>query len=126
MKDATINPIAILKKDATINTIAIMKLFNGTFERGGVVLTREECQTLWQILIGQRKVLPRGRRPDPKIEDRDKAIARLVTLHVAGGRQSKAAVAEVAKYYGVSRTQVYVAMKEHSCDAADIDPAITE
>ena len=58
-------------------------------------------------------LLPRGRRHNPKLDDRDKAISQHVTLLVANGEPSKNAVGEVAGIYGVGRSTVYAARKKY-------------
>lgn len=112
----SVDVVALLEKDSTTNTVAILKLFNGTFDKAGTTLARKECQALWEILIGQRKVLPRGRKPNPDIDVRDKAIAGFVASHMAHGRPTKVAIANAVDFYGVSRTCVYEALKKHPLD----------
>ncbi|MGA8696440.1 MAG: hypothetical protein WB689_21870, partial [Xanthobacteraceae bacterium] len=44
---------------------------------GGTTLTREECRTLWRILTGRLKFLPRGRKP---ADEQDRSIAWLAAV----------------------------------------------
>jgi hypothetical protein len=92
----------------------VQKLSRGRYRKGGQTLTREECFSLWEILIGQRR-LPRRRGPkvDPELVLRPEAIATLVALYETTGMKTEAAVARVCECYGVSRSQVFDAMRRH-------------
>jgi hypothetical protein len=99
------------------------KLSRGRYCSDGLKLTREECFFLWEILTGQRK-LPRSRGPKPDLELllRPEAIATLTALYEAKGLPTKVAVANVMQRYGVSRSQVFAARRQHPKQIAGIDP----
>ncbi len=86
-------------------------------------LTRNESRTLWRILTGRRKLrLPRGRKCDPNVAARARAIAWLVALYEADGKPHKTAVSDVRACYDVERSQVYAALKQYPRDATGFDP----
>ena len=77
---------------------------------GGTTLTREECRTLWRILTGRLKFLPRGRKP---ADEQDRSIAWLAAVYVAADKQVKAAAGKAADLYGVKRSRFYAAIKKY-------------
>jgi hypothetical protein len=99
----------------------IQKLSSGRYH-DGLSLTREECYWLWEVLIGKRR-LPRRRGPkaDPELVFRLKDIATLVALYETTGMKTEAAVAKVCECYGVGRSQVFAARRQHRMPLCDAD-----
>jgi hypothetical protein len=111
--------VAALSDD--VSRALVRKLSRGR-HRNGINLTRDECQSLWEVLVGERE-LPRrrGPKPDPDLPLRDQAIAILVSLYEATGDPTKTAVAKVCERYGISRSQVFAARRLHPMPRATGD-----
>ena len=92
----------------------IGKLWRGLDHPDEPPLTRDDYKILIEVLRGERKLQARsGPKPDFDLPLRDKAIASLVALFKADGRQTEAAVAEVSRRCGVSRSKVFAAWRQH-------------
>jgi hypothetical protein len=71
----------------------------------GTKLTPAECKFLLQRVPPPPR--RRGPKPNPKLDSRDATIAELVAVYEAEGYKIEAAVAQVTKLYGVTRSHVF-------------------
>jgi hypothetical protein len=99
------------------------KLFGGILDCHEFKLTRDECKILLKLLKGER--IRRMRRrggplPDPELPLRAEAIANLKALYEQDGMIPKAAVAEISRRYGVSRSQVFDACRQYRNASAEV------
>jgi hypothetical protein len=113
VKDDPLAAIAVTQAEQGDWSVLQARLAQGWERPRGIRLTRHECKILYEILQGTRK-RPRGRQAKPaEVENKARHLATYSLLLELDGEPTEAAVAATERTYGVTRSAVYAARKQH-------------